>query len=75
MAFVNNFSTSFRWWDFMLGTDDRYRAYKKRLAEMRTKNMSAADYAEAEKRLNEEAEKEGLVAESIVENGGKLKTQ
>jgi methylsterol monooxygenase len=31
-AFVNNFSTSFRWWDWSLGTDTRYRAFRKRQA-------------------------------------------
>jgi len=31
-AFVNNFSTSFRWWDWGLGTDTRYRAFRKRQA-------------------------------------------
>jgi methylsterol monooxygenase len=73
MAFVNNFSTSFRWWDYVLGTDKRYHAYKLRLAEMKAKNLSAADFAAAEIKLNEEAEREGLEAEAIVENGGKLK--
>ncbi|KAI9462607.1 hypothetical protein F5148DRAFT_1276568 [Russula earlei] len=31
MAFVNNFSTSFRWWDRILGTDDKYRTYRERM--------------------------------------------
>jgi methylsterol monooxygenase len=31
-AFVNNFSTSFRWWDWTLGTDTRYRTFRKRQA-------------------------------------------
>ncbi|KAL1921771.1 uncharacterized protein VTP21DRAFT_10413 [Calcarisporiella thermophila] len=30
MAFVNNYSTSFRWWDAMMGTDKKYRAYRSR---------------------------------------------
>ncbi|CAG8522453.1 2242_t:CDS:2, partial [Scutellospora calospora] len=29
-AFVNCFSTSFRWWDYLMGTDLKYRAYKQR---------------------------------------------
>ncbi|KAJ1961527.1 C-4 sterol methyl oxidase [Dispira parvispora] len=29
MAFVNNYSTSFRWWDYLCGTDGKYRAWRK----------------------------------------------
>ncbi|KAJ1988696.1 C-4 sterol methyl oxidase [Dimargaris cristalligena] len=29
MAFVNNYSTAFRWWDYLCGTDSKYRAWKK----------------------------------------------
>ncbi|KAJ1926297.1 C-4 sterol methyl oxidase [Tieghemiomyces parasiticus] len=29
MAFVNNYSTSFRWWDYLCGTDLKYRAWRK----------------------------------------------
>ncbi|ELU38872.1 C-4 methyl sterol oxidase [Rhizoctonia solani AG-1 IA] len=57
MAFVNNFSTSFRWLDHWFGTDDKYLAYKKRLA-----TVAAKDRAALEKRLLEEAEKEGILA-------------
>ncbi|KAJ1950365.1 C-4 sterol methyl oxidase, partial [Linderina pennispora] len=32
MAFVNNFSSSFRWWDTIFGTDSRYHAHKARQA-------------------------------------------
>ncbi|KAJ1974416.1 C-4 sterol methyl oxidase [Dimargaris verticillata] len=28
MAFVNNFSTSFRWWDYLCGTDTKFHAWK-----------------------------------------------
>ncbi|KAI9502655.1 fatty acid hydroxylase superfamily-domain-containing protein [Coemansia spiralis] len=31
-AFVNNFSSSFRWWDTLFGTDTKYHAHKARLA-------------------------------------------
>ncbi|KAJ1798844.1 C-4 sterol methyl oxidase [Coemansia sp. RSA 2399] len=31
-AFVNNFSSSFRWWDTIFGTDTKYHAHKARLA-------------------------------------------
>lgn len=33
MAFVDNFASSFRWWDYIFGTDKRYRAYRARQAE------------------------------------------
>ncbi|KAF9187843.1 C-4 sterol methyl oxidase [Haplosporangium sp. Z 767] len=32
MAFTNNFSTSFRWWDHIFGTNKKYIAYKERRA-------------------------------------------
>ncbi|KAF8752773.1 sterol oxidase [Rhizoctonia solani] len=62
MAFVNNYSTSFRWLDYMFGTDDKYRAYKARLA-----SASAKDRAELEKKLLEETEQEGIVAANEAE--------
>jgi methylsterol monooxygenase len=33
MAFVNCFSTSFRWWDHLMGTDLKYKAYRKKQAD------------------------------------------
>ncbi|KAI9592514.1 fatty acid hydroxylase superfamily-domain-containing protein [Syncephalis fuscata] len=33
MSFVNNFSSSFRWWDTLFGTDLKYIAYKKQKRE------------------------------------------
>ncbi|KAG8727779.1 C-4 sterol methyl oxidase [Ceratobasidium sp. 423] len=72
MAFVNNYSTSFRWLDYMFGTDDKYRAYKARLAA-----ASAKDRVELEKKLLEETEQEGIVAANEAEKrsafGGKGK--
>ncbi|CAJ0647535.1 1740_t:CDS:2 [Entrophospora sp. SA101] len=38
MAFVNCFSTSFRWWDYLMGTDLKYRAYKKKRVEEEMKD-------------------------------------
>ncbi|KAF9434889.1 C-4 sterol methyl oxidase [Entomortierella beljakovae] len=39
MAFTNNFSTSFRWWDHIFGTNKKYIAYKERqMAERREKD-------------------------------------
>jgi methylsterol monooxygenase len=46
-AFVNNFSTSFRWWDWSLGTDKRYRAHrKKQAAEAYAREMAGVDKRE-----------------------------
>ncbi|KAG2191154.1 hypothetical protein INT46_001414 [Mucor plumbeus] len=33
MAFVGNYASSFRWWDYLFGTDVKYRAYRARQAE------------------------------------------
>ncbi|KAL0948231.1 hypothetical protein HGRIS_010831 [Hohenbuehelia grisea] len=74
MAFTNNFSTSFRWWDRIFGTDDKYREYRARVAAMKAKSASPKEFIEAEKRLMEEVEREGLVAEAEAESGGKRKS-
>ena len=63
MAFTNNFSTSFRWWDYMLGTDDKYRAYRARVKAMKKKGMTAEEQREVERKLMDEVEKEGIAAE------------
>ncbi|SAM00218.1 hypothetical protein [Absidia glauca] len=31
-AFVGNYASSFRWWDYLFGTDKKYRAYRKKQA-------------------------------------------
>ncbi|KAJ7207947.1 hypothetical protein GGX14DRAFT_634537 [Mycena pura] len=73
MAFTNNFSTSFRWWDRLFGTDDKYRAYKKRVAAM--KNATKEQRAQMEKVLLAEVEADGLRAEAeVVRNAEKVKT-
>lgn len=76
MAFTNNYSTSFRWFDRAFGTDDKYRAYRKRMdaakAEARAKGRTLAEQAAIEQRINDETEREGQEAERIVESSGKL---
>ncbi|KAI5891314.1 uncharacterized protein SCHCODRAFT_02628730 [Schizophyllum commune H4-8] len=67
MAFTNNFSTSFRWWDYMLGTDDKYRAYRARVKAMKKKGMTAEEQRDIERKLMDEVEKEGIAAEAEVE--------
>jgi len=69
MAFTNCYSTSFRWLDFMFGTDDKYRAYKERIAAAPT-----ADRSKVEQAILEETEREGIAAEKEAESrwmGGK----
>ena len=68
MAFVNNFSTSFRWFDRMFGTDDKYREYRKRVNEMKKLNLSKEEYEAMERKMIQEAEQEGLRAEAEVVN-------
>lgn len=75
MAFTNNFSTSFRWWDHICGTDNLYREYKKKLRAAKTsmKGASKAQLEAAEKALQDEFEEEGIKAEAAV--GAKAKVQ
>lgn len=53
MAFVNNYSTSFRWWDHLLGTDTKYQAYRKRVSAAKAEERAKV---EAEENLKTEAE-------------------
>jgi methylsterol monooxygenase len=55
MSFTNNFSTSFRWWDRILGTDDKFQAYK------RLKRLGGGSH------LLDGVEKEGKLSEREVE--------
>jgi len=64
MAFVNCYSTSFRWWDYMLGTDNKYKAYKARVAAAKPSQREAIEKAELA-----EVEKEGIKAERLAELG------
>ena len=78
MAFTNNFSTSFRWWDRIFGTDDKYRAYRAKVKAM--KNASKEERDAFEKKLMAEVEAEGIKAEAEAEargvlGGSKVKTQ
>jgi methylsterol monooxygenase len=66
MAFVNCYSTSFRWWDFCLGTDSKYHAYKARVAAAKATEREAVNAKELE-----EIEKEGQRAEREVESYAK----
>jgi methylsterol monooxygenase len=70
MAFVNNFSTSFRWCDRIFGTDDKYRAYRARLNAAKKAGMTPEEYARMETKLNEQYEAEGQKAEAEAEKTG-----
>ena len=71
MAFMDNFSSSFRYLDFIFGTDERYKAHKAKLRKMRDaakqRGASDTDFAEIERRLNEESEAIGTAAEAEAE--------
>jgi len=75
MAFTNNYATSFRWWDRICGTDDKYRAYKKRLAAAKAalKNGSKEKEKALEQKMLDEVVKEGLKAEAEIEHAAKAK--
>jgi methylsterol monooxygenase len=66
MAFVNNFSTSFRWWDRILGTDKKYRAYRERMRAA-TKGLDGTQRKAVEEKMVAEEEEEGFAAEKEVE--------
>ncbi|KAF8622159.1 hypothetical protein AX15_007277 [Amanita polypyramis BW_CC] len=67
MAFTNNFSTSFRWWDRIFGTDDKYLEYKARMKAAKLKGVTPEKQRELELRVIEEVEAEGYRAEAEVE--------
>lgn len=71
MAFTNNFSTSFRYLDFIFGTDDKYRAHKAKLAATRRHGATKEEQAALEKKLFEETEREGVLAEQLAEKSSK----
>ncbi|KAG6826697.1 hypothetical protein H0H92_014813 [Tricholoma furcatifolium] len=68
MAFTNNYSASFRWWDRICGTDDKYREYRARItaAKKAMKYVSKKDQDEMEKKFLA-VEAEGQRAEAKAE--------
>lgn len=75
MAFTNNFSTSFRWWDHIFGTDDKYREYKKKIAAMKKKAASEQDFARIEQELLAEVERVGAIEEQAVVDSASKKVK
>ena len=67
MAFVNNFSTSFRWCDRLFGTDKKYLENRARLKEMKRRGMTKEEFAAQERKMMAEVEAEGVKAEAIAE--------
>lgn len=66
MAFVNNFSTSFRWCDWLFGTDKKYHEHVKRVRAAKKQATSLEEYLLLEQKLMAETEAEGLKAEAQV---------
>lgn len=70
MAFSNNFATSFRWWDWALGTDKKYREHVARVkaakAALKGKGASREELVRAQYQLMKQAEEEGAVEEAEV---------
>ena len=70
MSFTNNFSTSFRWWDRIFGTDTNYLKYRERLDA--ASKRSVEDRLDIERELLAQVEKEGIEAErEVVKNASK----
>ncbi|EJD06589.1 C4-methyl sterol oxidase [Fomitiporia mediterranea MF3/22] len=71
MAFMDNFASSFRYLDFIFGTDERYRAHKAKLNKMKeaaSKSGASREEQEAmEQKLMEESERIGIAAEAKAE--------
>jgi len=69
MAFTNNYSTSFRWWDWAFGTDTKYREYRKKVkaAKAAMKNATQEERDAFERKLIDEVEKDGIKAEAEAE--------
>lgn len=77
MAFTNNFSTSFRWWDRVFGTDIKYREYRARVTAAMEKMGGACtkeQQAAIEHKLLVQVEAEGLRAAAEAE-GKTTKTE
>lgn len=74
MAFTNNYSTSFRWWDHIFGTDNKYREYRARVeaSKKAMQNVSEEQRKEIEQKLMEEIEAEGIKAEAEAEGRTKV---
>lgn len=72
MAFVNNYSTSFRYLDFLFGTDDKYRLHRAKVAKAKVamKGASEEERKAMEQKLCDETEREGQIAEAAAEKKG-----
>jgi len=77
MAFTNNYSTSFRWWDWAFDTDTKYRKYGKKVkaAKAAMKNATQEERDALERKLIDESEKDSVKAEAEARGITKTKTQ
>jgi methylsterol monooxygenase len=73
MAFTNNYSTSFRWWDRIFGTDDKYLVYREQVQAAKAKASNKEEFLKAEQALMDQVLAEGLRAEHAVEDRSKEK--
>jgi methylsterol monooxygenase len=77
MAFTNNYSTSFRWWDRIFGTDKKYREYRARVrkAQAEMNSASEAEKKALEQKLLDQVEAEGMIAEAEAEGCKAIKAE
>jgi methylsterol monooxygenase len=73
MAFVNNYSTSFRWLDRLFGTDTKYLKHVKNVKAAKKLAKNHDEYLILERKLMADTEAEGQRAEADVIARRKLK--
>ena len=73
---LQNYATSFRYLDFIFGTDNKYRAYRAKVAAEKAKavqklhhELTEAEEDAIENRILAETEAEGMRAEKAAESG------
>ena len=71
MAFMDNFASSFRYLDFIFGTDERFRAHKAKLRKAKQaaaqRGASREEQDAIERKFNEESQRIGLAVEAQAE--------
>jgi methylsterol monooxygenase len=64
MAFMNNYSTLFRWWDRLLGMDNKYWAYHSWICTA-TKGLDDVQCKAIEEKMVLEKEEAGFATENV----------
>ena len=77
MAFTNNYSTSFHWWDWAFDTDTKYRKYRRKVkaAKAAMKNATQEERDALERKLIDEIEKDDVKAGAEARGITKTKIQ